>query len=60
MEITDAMIVRAALHEYAKRIWQEVEDGSRYFGTDLYVDLFERALEIRAAIEKGALVINIE
>ena len=46
-EITDKMIIRAALKIYAIELWHEVERGGRYFGTDLYVDLIARANELR-------------
>ena len=47
-EITDKMIVRAALKVYAIEMWHEVERGGRYFGTGLYVDLITRAIELRS------------
>lgn len=52
-EITDKGIVYAALDNFAKKIWHEVEGGSRYFGLDLYIDLFERTQEIKKSIKEG-------
>ncbi len=52
-EITDKMIVLAALRLNAKQLWQEVESGSRYFGVCLYVDIFERIIKIEKSIREG-------
>lgn len=52
-EITDKMIVLAALRLNAKTLWHEVESGSRYFGVYLYVDIFERIIKIENAIREG-------
>lgn len=52
-EITDKMIVLAALRYNAKALWQEVESGSRYFGVYLYVDIFERIIKIEQSIREG-------
>ena len=52
-EITDKMIVLAALRLNAKQLWQEVESGSRYFSVYLYVGIFERLIKIEKSIREG-------
>ena len=46
-EITDRMITRAALKQYAIVLWHDYAGGSRYFGSYLYEDLILRCKELR-------------
>lgn len=46
-EITDQMIIHAALKTYAIVLWHDYAGGSRYFGSYLFEDLILRCKELR-------------